>query len=107
MRRAERHHHQEPTMIGIILALMLPTTSAHADWCSGVVVSNGVCSEFTVPPAIVGCDYYDSSTLYERFARALHQSSNTISCNGDTRCAGVGREDRRSTVERPNRKSPR
>jgi hypothetical protein len=75
-------------MIGIILALMLPTTSAHADWCSGVVVSNGLCSEFTVPPAIVGCDYYDSS-------------------NGDTRCAGVGREDRRSTVERPNRKSPR
>ena len=73
-------------MIGIILALMLPTTSAHADWCSGVVVSNGVCSESTVPPAIVRCDYYDSS-------------------NGDTRCAGVGRADSPPVVDPPLPKS--
>ena len=71
-------------MTGIILALMLPTTSAHADWCSGVVVSNGVCSEFTVPPAIVRCDYPDGS-------------------NSDPRCVGI--RERRPAFDPPLPKS--
>ena len=71
-------------MIGILIALSLLSSPAHAErWCNGILTSNNVC-ESNVPPVIVRCDDYDSS-------------------NSDPRCVGVG--DRRPTVERRTTKS--
>ena len=55
-------------MTALILALTLLSSPAHADWCQGIIISNGTCigSQGNTDPPTINCDDYPDRHTVER-----------------------------------------